>query len=486
MLAVTYPEWLNWIAIGRIRCNGRVTRLNDVEDQIGFSLLLDSAPDISIDDDQAFILAKLKPNFRSFQQDVLSASSQELTWLPLEAVEEFLPVSERGERLIEADSQRAKVKLGNPVFQSSWKEWTQTQKQIRADSRGRSLVKVLGLNDPDLHVIPKQIIEYLDGSSALPNSDKGSELRATSAFAWAGSFAVFGELVGDEEKKKQIQDLDLRQLIEKLRQNFAIREPISKDDKLNEIAAKLSAVIKASNNIEVSILQLVVCFHYSDLINSGKEISLNSLVKDIGELVLQCGSNAGATAAYFIGKCMNDIAVTSLVYSSAPHVFPSLTPEKLSQSIDVGKYVIDRQHQIEIENENLRKIKSANEELDRQAKEEQLKQESTAKISEVNSSAEPNPKLNAEVDGGVFASVDLQEVVVAGFVESIVESTPNLLADVNTRENIQSHTPPPHNEVEMKTQEQINGVLFENAIDDNSMANPKPTTKSINTKRKKK
>ena len=71
MFAATYPEWLNWIAVGRIRCNGRITRVNGVDDHKGFALLLDRAPDISIDDDQAYIIAKLKPNFRSFQQDFL-------------------------------------------------------------------------------------------------------------------------------------------------------------------------------------------------------------------------------------------------------------------------------------------------------------------------------------------------------------------------------------------------------------------------------
>ena len=51
MFVATYPEWLNWIAVGRIRCNGRVSRVRDSEDIDGFALLMDRAPDISIDDD---------------------------------------------------------------------------------------------------------------------------------------------------------------------------------------------------------------------------------------------------------------------------------------------------------------------------------------------------------------------------------------------------------------------------------------------------
>jgi hypothetical protein len=486
MLAVTYPEWLNWIAIGRIRCNGRVTRVNGIDDQIGFNLLLDRSPDISIDDDQAYILAKLKPNFRSFQQDVLSASSQELAWLPVEAVEEFLAVSDRGARLIEADSHRAKVKLGPPVFQTCWKNWTQIQKQIRADDRGRSLVKVLGLSEPDLNAIPKQIFEYLEGSTALPKADKASDLRATAAFAWASSFAIFGELVGDEEKRKQTQELDLRNLIEKLRKDFAIKEPVSKDRKLKEIAANLSAVIKTYKNIEVSILQLAVCFHYSDLINSGKEISLSSLVKDIGELILDCGSVAGANAAYFIGKCMDDIAVSTLVYSSVPQIFPALIPQKISHSIDVGKYVTDRQYEIEIEQEKMRAAKLASEELGRQADGELVSQDFITSPLDLERPAEPNLSSGAEADRVANASVGLQQLADVSLIEQPVESAAKLVFDVSAKEVIDSLAPSKLIDVINKPHEQINGVLFENALADDSLGKPKPTSKPTTTKRKKK
>lgn len=346
MFVATYPEWLNWIAVGRIRCNGRVSRVRNSEDIDGFALLMDRAPDISIDDDQAFILAKLKPNFRSFQQDVASSNSQELTWLLIEAVDEFIPVSDRGARLIEADAQRAKAKIGPAIFQNAWHSWTAIQKDLRADCRGRTLVKVMGLGEPNLSLIPNQISNYLSGKISLPNAEKASELRATNAFAWAASFSVFGVLVGEEEKKARTQELGLGEVIRKLRQDFSVQEPVLKERLLRDIGQKLSEVIKSRLGIDVSILQLVVVFHYADVIASGKDVVLHSLVKDIGEVVMECGPIAGANTAYMIGRAMDDIAVTTLAYASTPLTFSSLVPGKLPCSIDVGNYVVERQQEL--------------------------------------------------------------------------------------------------------------------------------------------
>ena len=354
----TYPEWLNWIAVGRIRCNGRVSRVKGIEDMDGFSLLMDRAPDISIDDDQAFILAKLKPDFRSLQQDVASSNSQELTWLLIEAVDEFIPVSDRGARLIEADAQRAKAKIGAAIFQNAWQSWTSIQKDLRADCRGRTLVKVMGLGEPNFSSIPSQISNYLSGKISLPNAEKASELRATNAFAWAASFAVFGVLVGEEEKRARTQELGLAEVIRKLRQDFSVKEPVLMDRLLRDIGQKLSEVIKSRLGIEVSILQLVAVFHYADVIASGKDVVLHSLVEDIGELVMECGLIVGANTAYMIGRAMDDIAVTTLAYASTPVTFSSLIPGKLPCSIDVGNYVVKRQHELAEQHTNTLKAQA--------------------------------------------------------------------------------------------------------------------------------
>ena len=198
----------------------------------------------------------------------------------------------------------------------------------------------------------------MSGKISLPNAEKASELRATNAFAWAASFSVFGVLVGEEEKKARTQELGLGEVIRKLRQDFSVKEPVLKERLLRDIGQKLSEVIKSRLGIDVSILQLVVVFHYADVIASGKDVVLHSLVKDIGEVVMECGPIAGANTAYMIGRAMDDIAVTTLAYASAPLTFSSLVPGKLPCSIDVGNYVVERQQELAEQHANALKAQA--------------------------------------------------------------------------------------------------------------------------------
>jgi hypothetical protein len=138
-----------------------------------------------------------------------------------------------------------------------------------------------------------------------------------------------------------------------LRQDFSVKEPILKDRLLRDIGQKLSEVIKSRLGIDVSIIQLVTVFHYADVIASGKDVVLHSLVKDIGEVVIECGPIAGANTAYMIGRAMDDIAVTTLAYASTPEKFSSLIPEKLPCSIDVGNYVVERQQELAEQHTNM-------------------------------------------------------------------------------------------------------------------------------------
>jgi hypothetical protein len=405
MFVATYPEWLNWIAVGRIRCNGRISRVSDSKDIDGFALLMDRAPDISIDDDQAFILAKLKPNFRSFQQDVVSSNSQELSWLLIEAVDEFIPVSDRGARLIEADAQRAKARIGPAIFQNAWQSWSSLQKDIRADCRGRTLAKVMGLGEPNFSLVSNQISDYLSGKISLPNAEKASELRATNAFAWAASFAVFGVLVGEEHKRALTEELGLGEVIRKLRQDFSVKESILKEKTLRDIGEKLSDVIKSRVDIDISILQLVVVFHYADVITSGKEVVLHSLVQDIGEVVMEAGPIAGANTAYMIGRAMDDIAVTTLAYAITPLIFSSLIPRQLPCSIDVGNYVVERQQELAEQASNTLKFQAqANTDvvIEKSFENESIKNS----LSDVNSPGQSNVDnlMNTQLDKGTIFS----------------------------------------------------------------------------------
>ena len=339
MFVASYPEWLNWIATGRIRCNERITRVNGIDDKGGFALLMDRAPDVSIDDDQAYVIAKLKSNFRSYMLDVDSAISPDLVWLELGSVESFLPLSERGSRLIEADAQRARVLLGAPIFQEAWQSWRDMQLHFRSHWRGQALISALGLSNSDLIDFPEETKHIYSGKAALPNAEKRYELSGTNAFPWAAAFAVFGTLVNEEEKKSQIQALSLREMIGDLSKDFSIKKPITTEKKCRANATELTRYIKEKVNVDISILQAVVIFHYLETIRAGKEVVLESLIEDLVQLGLVDGMQVATTAAYEIGRKMDGIAVQSLVYSTAPDKYVSLNTLKLSCNVNISQLI---------------------------------------------------------------------------------------------------------------------------------------------------
>lgn len=339
LFVATYPEWLNWIAAGRIRCNDRITRVNGITDKEGFALLMDRSPDVSIEDDQAYVIAKLKQNFRSYLLDVDSANSPDLVWLELGSVESFLPLSERGYRLIEADAQRARVRLGAPIFQEVWQSWRDTQLNLRSNWRGQALISAFGLSDSDLIDFPEEIKHIYSGKATLPNAEKRLELCGTNAFPWAAAFAVFGTLVNEEEKKSKAQALNLREMIGDLSKDFSVKKPITLEKKYRYTATELTRYIKEIVNVDVSILQAVVIFHYLEIIRAGKEIVLESLIEDLVQLGLTEGIQVATTAAYEIGRGMDEIAVQSLVYSTAPDKYVSLNAVKLTCNVNITQLI---------------------------------------------------------------------------------------------------------------------------------------------------
>jgi hypothetical protein len=355
----------------------------------------------------------------------------------------------------------------------------------------------MGLSEPNLSSIPSQISNYLSGKISLPNAEKASELRATNAFAWAASFAVFGVLVGEEEKRARTQELGLGEVIRKLRQDFSVKEPVLKDRLLRDIGQKLSEVIQSRLGIDVSILQLVVVFHYADVIASGKDVVLHSLVKDIGEVVMECGPIAGANTAYMIGRAMDDIAVTTLAYASTPLMFSSLVPGKLPCSVDVGNYVVERQQELAEQHANTLKAQAdaatataAAAAAAAPAMDESLEQESIKNIlSDVNSPAQPlvenliNTQAselisNSESDGQQknISSAEPAKII---DLKGVVEVSASLDVD------IQPLIPSANIGNQMRSHDAVSGALFSGTPAQEGQSKAQRSSKTSGSKKRK-
>jgi len=59
-VAVSYLEWIRWVATGWFRCADRVVWVEGTDDQPGIDALLDRTPDLQVADDQGYVIACLR------------------------------------------------------------------------------------------------------------------------------------------------------------------------------------------------------------------------------------------------------------------------------------------------------------------------------------------------------------------------------------------------------------------------------------------
>ncbi len=336
MIATTYLEWIRWIATGRIRCGARISRVDGPEDRVGFDEMMDRAPDFAIEDDQAYVLARLSPEAMGSVELVKSLRTIDAVWIPLDCVEAFYPLSERGFQLLEADAERAGVRLGRPIFEEAWKAWRTARSEEAARVRGQLLCQALRLPLPKLHEVPEEIRGFVLGESPLPNADKATGLEATRAFGWAAAFAVFGVLAGYEVKNVQTEQLGLAELVKECRADYAIDKPVLALERLLGSGRKLTEVLRSCGRGDVSVPMLAAIFHYQHLVRSDRAISLDALLDDLTCLAMESGAGSASVAAYAIGRWMDDVAVTSLLYGSMPEKYPALATKPPTAQLDIG------------------------------------------------------------------------------------------------------------------------------------------------------
>jgi len=90
--------------------------------------------------------------------------------------------------------------------------------------------------------------------------------------------------------------------------------------------------VGASDSIPVAVMATV--FHYRNLALGGREVSLDALLADLTDIALDDPHHA-SLSAYFIGRSMENVAVTTLLYQSAPARYAALAPARGRQQLDV-------------------------------------------------------------------------------------------------------------------------------------------------------
>ncbi len=325
MVVVGYSEWLNWMAWGELRLHAsRIGRVDGTGDCTGFGELMNQAPDLRVEDEQALVLAQLRPGFRAFLSDIPGSRTAAAAILSLEAVESFFPVTERAGRLLVADAHRARARLGAALFEDAWTNWSAVRRAADADRRGRGFAKVLGLAEPDVDGIPLSVRSCLTGEASPPNAELLGGLEGRCAYAWAATFGLLEPLVSQDAKQALAKELKLGELVKARKQEFSLLEPILQDSEGRTAVEALQTVLRERHGIDVCLFSFLVFWHYEQQLRKEKDISLASLVDDLAMLAAEQSPAVAATTAWLIGRLMHDAAVTTLLYATEPSRWPAV------------------------------------------------------------------------------------------------------------------------------------------------------------------
>ena len=334
MVAVTYLEWIRWVAVGNLRFNNRIVRVKSVDDQIGFDGLMSRAPELDIEDDNNYVLALLGNEILddSFQ----FGSGLDTVHLPISAATAFFPLTERAYRLLEADAARAAVKLEQPVFAPVWERWLANRREELRTHRSLLFCKALGLPEPtSFPALPETLNSVLCGDMQSPAAEKASRLKGSSAYAWALAFGLFSEAVGEEIKADFSERLRVASLIKEAERSYPSNKPQMLSS-LVPVAVEMEAFLNSEGYGDFPLCLIAVVLHYQHLLSTDRLVDLGALLEDIRQLAARGGERHASLAASFIANTMENSAVTTLLYQSAPDRFPSLQPAPATYELNVA------------------------------------------------------------------------------------------------------------------------------------------------------
>ncbi len=336
-LAVSYLEWIRWIATGWYRCADRVVWVEGPEDQQGIDALMDRAPDLQVSDDQGYVIARLKPDALISSRRSFSERSIGHLWISVAGVSSFNPLSVRGARLLEADAERAAVRLGEPLFEKLWVDWRDRRLEDEAHWRGHSLCLAFGIPLPELSRLASATRDILSGVAEAPNAAKLREhsFEGTRAFGWAAAMSVAVMDPGARSAVEQsMHHGEVKSRLKVLMTNFEIRRPLLDDSHMTRLSTEIDKLLPGGVNDSIPVAVMATVFHYRNLALGGREVSLDALLADLTDIALDDPHHA-SLSAYFIGRSMENVAVTTLLYQSAPARYAALAPARGQQQLDV-------------------------------------------------------------------------------------------------------------------------------------------------------
>ena len=338
-VAVSYLEWIRWVATGWFRCADRVVWLRGSDDQEGMDALLDRTPDLQVSDDQGYVIACLRSDIRLESLQSIGGRSIGHFWLSVDRVASFHPLSVRGARLLEADAERAAAHLSEPIFEKLWADWRDRRLEGEAHQRGLSLCSAFGLQSPNLTQVSTLIRKILAGLAPAPFFEKArdKDWGGTRAFGWAAAMSIVViDVSAKDVVDKNPQSGEMRVALRDMKGNFDLRRPLLDDTLMTRLAGEIDVILRERFGDSMPIGAMATVLHYRDLAAGGRPFSLEALLADLADIALVDPHNA-ALCAYFIGRSMENVAVTTLLYQAIPTSYAALKPGTPAAHLDVMK-----------------------------------------------------------------------------------------------------------------------------------------------------
>lgn len=397
-VAVSYLEWIRWVATGWFRCADRVVWVEGTDDQSGVDALLDRTPDLQVADDQGYVIARLRSD--SLISGRISGRERSVghLWLSVASVSSFHPLSIRGARLLEADAERAAVRLGEPLFEKSWADWRDRRLEDEAHWRGFSLCTAFGLDQPVLGNIANQVGDVLAGRKAAPNAADVREkaLEGTRALGWASAMSVAVMEADVKAAFKETPEFgQIQSLIKAHKNDFDLRRPLLDDEPTVRCVRSTDSVLRGLGTQGLPLELMATVLHYRSLATGGRQVSLDALVDDLASIALEDPNNA-SLAAYFIGRSMENVAVTTLLYQSEPLRYSALTPAAVRQHLNVMALAaarLEASHSVD-------RLQTANPSTGSPAEVHPTKQNLDATSAPTEGAQVEQPAVNQQIDDG--------------------------------------------------------------------------------------
>jgi hypothetical protein len=148
-------------------------------------------------------------------------------------------------------------------------------------------------------------------------------------------------MVGEGTKKALSKQWGLGDLLKNLERGYPIGRPVTGSEAV-KVTKEMSRHLLDSSGWEISVLLMAVVLHYRHLLTSDRPVVLDSLLTDLVELGSDGGVELASMAASAIAPCMDDVAVSTLIYQASPASFLAMKPTKLHASINVACQIEQR------------------------------------------------------------------------------------------------------------------------------------------------